>query len=373
MPLCAKNYHTGAQGHGFSLILGMPESLQEDLITLTIEKIIPEAEDANSFVLKSSLPHSLVYEAGQFLTFDFHRPGKEPARRNYSISSSPNLDEPLQITVKRIPNGEYSRWFTDKAKVGDILHTIGASGFFTLPHDLSAVDQVFFFAAGSGITPVYSLIKTILVSHPAITVILVYSNQTPGHAIFYHQLKTLQEKYYDRFHIEFLFSSEKSVLHKRLGVYLLEKFLAKYSRGPVDRQLFYICGPFEYMRMITIVLRNNGFAQASIRKEIFSVEKPVRKVEPPDKDEHTISAALNGNTYVFDVQYPETILQAAKTLKIPLPYSCENGQCGTCAATCVSGKVWMWHNEVLMEEEINAGRVLTCTGYAVGGDVVLKY
>ncbi len=351
----------------------MQENPSESRTSLVIEKIIPEAEDAKSFILRNTHGDGIAYTAGQFLTFTFQNLGKEEARRNYSISSSPIAGEPLQITVKRIPNGEYSRWLIDRAKEGDVLYTIGASGFFTLPHNMQGVDQLFFFAAGSGVTPVYSLIKTALIAYPAVQVVLIYSNRTPGHAIFYHQLKALQEQYYERFHIEFLFSSEKSVLHKRLGIYLLEKFLAKYISGSVDRQLFYICGPFEYMRMITIVLRNNGVAKEHIHKEIFSIEKPVRKIEPPDKHLHKVSTSINGKDYSFDVQYPQTILQTAKVLKIPLPYSCESGQCGTCAATCVSGKVWMWHNEVLMEDEIAAGRVLTCTGYAAGGDVVLKY
>lgn len=356
----------------FGLFLSMPDNPQQDLIPLIIEKIIPETEDTKSFILGIPAGQNIQYQAGQFLTFSFQRPGKEENRRNYSISSSPSLHEPLQITVKRIPNGEYSRWLIDRAKEGDQLYTIGASGFFTLPQDITETKQLFFFAAGSGITPIYSLIKTVLEDHPAIQVVLIYSNRTPGNAIFHHQLKELQEKHYQRFQIEFLFSSEKSVLHKRLGVYLLEKFLSKYVPA-AGKQLFYICGPFEYMRMITIVLRNNGVVLSDIRKENFSVEKPVRKLEPPDKETHHVTALLGGHEYKFEVQYPQTILQKAKALKIALPYSCESGQCGTCAATCVSGKVWMWHNEVLMEEEIAEGRVLTCTGYVVGGDVILKY
>ncbi len=349
----------------------MPEI--QELIPLIIEKIIPETDDAKSFVLRNVSGREIRHEAGQFLTFSFDKPLSDPARRNYSISSAPSLDEPLQITVKRVPNGEYSRWLIDKAKEGDVLHTIGASGFFTLPRDLSGVDQLFFFAAGSGITPVYALIKTLLQDHPAVAVVLIYSNRMPGSAIFHHQLKELQRRHHRRFHIEFLFSSEKSLLHKRLGIYLLEKLLVKYGTAYPERQLFYICGPFEYMRMITIVLRSNGIALSNIRKEIFSIEKPVRKEEPPDQEAHQVIATLHGKEYAWKVQYPQTILQKGKELGIPLPYSCESGQCGTCAATCISGKVWMWHNEVLMEEEMAAGRVLTCTGFPVGADLVLRF
>jgi ring-1,2-phenylacetyl-CoA epoxidase subunit PaaE len=351
----------------------MQDSSQQPFITLRIKQIIPEATDARTFILESTDAKSINYIPGQFLTFIFQKPNGEEARRNYSISSSPALIEPLQITVKRIPNGEYSRWLIDRAKEGDELITIGASGFFTLPEDMSLYHQLVFFAAGSGITPVYSLIKTVLVNHPSIKMILIYSNTSPGHAIFYQQLKDLQNRYYDRLQIEFLFSSEKSVLHKRLGIYLLEKFLKRYITGSLDKQLFYLCGPFEYMRMITIVLRNNGVADNNIRKEIFNIEKPARKAEPSDKDVHGVTLVLGGKEYQFDSQYPQTILQAAKALKIPVPYSCESGQCGTCAATCTTGEVWMWHNEVLMDDEMAAGRVLTCTGYPVNGDIKLSF
>ena len=127
------------------------------------------------------------------------------------------------------------------------------------------------------------------------------------------------------------------------------------------------------MRMITIVLKNNGVVGSHIRKEIFNIEKPRYKPEPPDKGSHTVTVIIQQKEFSFQTQYPGTILQSAKALKISLPYSCESGQCGTCAATCLSGKVWMWRNDVLMNEEIAKGRVLTCTGYVVGGDVRLEY
>ena len=127
------------------------------------------------------------------------------------------------------------------------------------------------------------------------------------------------------------------------------------------------------MRMITIILRTEGVPENAIRKEIFNVERQLTMPKPSDTLQHSVRTVFQQKEFIFTAQYPSTILQAAKTLRIPLPYSCEAGQCGTCAATCISGKVWMWRNDVLMDEDIAKGRVLTCTGYAVGGDVVLKY
>ncbi|MDB5211791.1 MAG: Ring,2-phenylacetyl-CoA epoxidase subunit PaaE [Sediminibacterium sp.] len=351
----------------------MDDALKPNTYLLRVRKIIPETPDTRSFVLEEVNGKRLNYTAGQFLTFLFSKKNGEEDRRNYSISSIPISDDPLTITVKRIPNGEYSRRLVDTIQEGDELVSIGASGFFTLPGDMELYDRFIFFAAGSGITPVYSLIKTLLHYHPSKQVVLIYSNRSAEFTIFSRELKQLKESYPEQLHIEFLFSDAKRIAHKRLGIYVLEKLLEKYIDGPLNRQLFYLCGPFEYMRMITIVLKNNGVAASHIRKEIFSIEKPQKKAEPPDKELHTVSATLRGREYQFQTQYPETILQSAKALNISLPYSCEAGQCGTCAATCVSGKVFMWRNDVLLDEEIAKGRVLTCTGYAVGGDVELEY
>ncbi len=343
------------------------------LTTLRIKKIIAETADTKSFVLEPLDGKPLSYLPGQFLTFLFRKTNGEEDRRNYSVSAIPEDTDPLQITVKRIPNGEYSRKLIDQAKEGDVMYTIGASGFFTFPEREEMPERLFFFAAGSGIAPVFSLIRTALYRYPHVSVVLIYSNPSKQQTIFYHALKLLQSQYADRFRIEFLFSDSDRIRYKRLGIDLLEKLLFLYEATLYSGTLFYICGPFEYMRMITIVLRNQGVPGANIRKELFVIHPPVRKKLPPDQEMHRVQVFFNNTDISFDSQYPETILQTAKRLQIPIPYSCEAGQCGTCAATCLSGKVWMFKNEVLLEEEMERGRVLTCTGYAVGGDVVITF
>lgn len=339
-----------------------------DPYKVRIKKIIQETADTKSFVLERIDGLEIEYRTGQFLTFLFK--GRSE-RRNYSISSIPGED--TMITVKRIPNGEYSRYFFDRAQEGDVLETIGASGFFVLPENKSGYRQYIFFAAGSGITPVFALIRNLLSEQNDAEILLVYSNRSLDNAIFFESLSALQRQYSHRFHIEFLFSDATHVERKRLGIYVLEKILGNYTRENRSGQLYYLCGPFEYMRMITIVLRNNGVPAANIRKETFTIEVPDRKPVPPDRDTHLVEANIQSKEYKFESQYPHTILQTAKIIGVPIPYSCEAGQCGTCAATCVSGKVWMWRNDVLLDDEIARGRVLTCTGYAIDGDVKLLF
>jgi ferredoxin-NADP reductase len=339
--------------------------------TLKVVNIISETADTKSFVLEC-IDGRIEYKAGQFLTFVFNKINGEEARRSYSISSSPELDEPLTITVKRIVNGEYSRYLHDSLKTGDLLQTIGASGFFVLPENPEQFSRIVFMAAGSGITPVFALVKTILRLHPFISVLLVYSNTSRQNSIFVNQLHELQQKYAGRISIEFLFSRSADAFSSRLTPESLEMFMRLHNVSYSNNTLFYVCGPADYMRMITYKLTTLGVDPGGIKKEIFHIQHPKIRPEPPDTSAHTVSLIRNGEQVSFNVQYPLTILQAAKLLDIRIPYSCENGQCGTCMAKCLHGSVWMAQNEVLLDQEIKNGIILTCTGYPINGDVTIK-
>jgi ferredoxin-NADP reductase len=340
--------------------------------TLRITAIKRETADCKTFFLATVNGEELSYQPGQFLTFVFSKQDAEE-RRSYSISSAQVLNEPLSVTIKRVENGEYSRKLIDNASAGDLLTTISAGGFFVLPEDVSNYQQLFFIAAGSGITPVYSLIKTVLYQYPHLNVVLIYSNRSRQTTIFFDELYQLSQTFADRFTIEFLFSGTQNLERARLSKWLLAILLKAYTKAPADSTLFYICGPFDYMRMATIALLENKVPLHNIRKENFTTLQPELKIPPPDIDRHAVEIHIGGKIYSIDTQYPHTILQAAKKAGIKLPYSCEAGRCGSCAATCTSGRVWMSYNEVLLDEEIDKGKVLTCVGYPVGGAVIIDY
>ena len=228
-------------------------------------------------------------------------------------------------------------------------------------------------AAGSGITPVLPLIKTVLFRHPQIRVVLIYSNRSKHSTIFYTALAELAILFADRFVIEFLFSSAVNLERARLSKWLLGRLLKEFSRALREETLFYTCGPFDYMRMVTIELLESRVPLQHIKKENFMPLKMESRVQPPDMHKHAVDIQIQQKTYQLETQYPQTILQAAKKAGIVLPYSCESGRCGSCVATCVRGKVWMSYNEVLMDDEIERGRVLTCTGFPIHGDILLRY
>jgi ferredoxin-NADP reductase len=345
--------------------------MENFLTELKIVGLRDETHDTRSFILDTATGRNLAYQAGQFLTLVF--PERNSTRRSYSISSTPYLSEPLTITVKRIANGEYSRYLLDYRGTGSSLYTIGASGFFVLPPKPDDFNAYVFYAAGSGITPVFPLIKTILGNYPSVKVFLSYSNHTIEETIFLHEIRALEKKYPEQLHVEWLFSNAKHLLKARLTKSLVADQVNGILRPFKDRMLIYLCGPHSYMQMISITLLREGVSSEQIRKEIFDTIKPVIRELPPDTEAHEVIIYLGGETHRLIVKYPETILSKAKQAGLLLPYSCEAGKCGTCAATCLKGEVWMSNNEVLLDRELREGRVLTCTGHPIGGDVVIDY
>ena len=336
-------------------------------IDFTVKSIRQETPDVKSFVLQPKAGAEFSYKPGQFLTV-IH-PKHPDQRRSYSLSSHPAFDEPT-ITLRRIANGEVSRWFFDEVKPGDTVRTAGVSGLFTLPDKIESYEAIVFLCAGTGITPAMSLIKEALHVRNFRKVILVYSNRSPSSTVFHRQLEVLREEYESQFIVENFFSNSQDLSRARLGRLALESLLARHLTH-VDNTLFFLCGPHLYMDNIMIPLLTAGVADINIKREIFFNPAPLPDIQPPDRDVHVVSLSYQGKQYSFPVQYPSSILHAAKKLGIPIPFSCEAGRCGTCAATCTRGEVWMLRNEVLVDREIEKGRVLTCTGYPVGGDVEL--
>jgi len=350
----------------------LTKAVSDSLITyesLIVEYVREESRNFKTFTFREG--HSIKYESGQFITL-VDNSGKQEIRRSYSIISSPALNEPLSIAVKRIDNGFFSRKLVDHTRIGDQLLTTGAAGFFRIPDNIKSFRNIYFFAAGSGIAPILSLIKTVLHAHRDIFVFLAYSNPSIESTAFYDLLRGLENNYPQQLQVHFLFSSESDLRRARLNRELLLEFLT-INQFDREKILFYTCGPENYMRMIIFLLLEEGFPNENIKKEDFNPgNKKLAHRAPPDTNTYQVTLELNGASFQFPVQFPDTILQAAKKLKLNLPYSCETGKCGSCAAICKSGKVWLSNNEVLTDKDLDKGLVLTCTGHPQMSDVVLK-
>jgi len=336
------------------------------MLQLKVEAIKWELPDTATFFLKEASGEKTLYKAGQFITLVFKHHAEE-IRRSYSLSSSPG-EEFLSITIKRITNGEISRFMLTKVAVGDILTAVEPAGRFTLA-DTSGEKGILLFAAGSGIVPIFSQLKYALNQPGSSRLALIYSNINQQSILFKNELEQLAELHPERFKIIHQLSSEANRLNN-LVVEKLVKDEIKYNPANAE---FYICGPFVYMRMIRLTLLYMGFDANQIRKENFVLDTiPVSEslVNYPPRN---IIIQYKNETHNLTVGENQSILQAAIQNNIPLPYSCRVGSCSTCAATCKSGKVQMAYNEVLTDAELATGWVLTCTGHPVSDDVEIIY
>jgi ferredoxin-NADP reductase len=334
------------------------------MLQLRVEAVKKELQDAATFYLREVSGKKITYKAGQFITliFDHHH---EEIRRSYSLSSSPD-EELLAITVKRIPNGEISRFMLTKVKVGDVLHTELPAGRFTLANS-SEEKTIFLFAAGSGIVPIFSQLKYALTHHTKSRFVLVYSNQNADSVLFNGELQELAANHSDALTTIHLLSSEAD----RLTNYRVEQ-LAKQYTDVLSSAEFYICGPFDYMRMIRLTLLYMGMEPQQIRKENFVLDTIAIPASPVNFPPQTVRIHFNNETYDLVTGENQSLLQAALQNGIRLPYSCRQGICSTCIATCKSGKVVMTQNDVLTDADLAAGFVLTCTGHAVGDGAVIE-
>jgi ring-1,2-phenylacetyl-CoA epoxidase subunit PaaE len=335
-----------------------------DKLELLVWDVVRETQDASTFLITSRSGMGLDYEAGQFLTLIFMRNGRE-IRRSYSFSSTPGIDPMASITVKRKQNGEISRFLLDHLKPGNVLRALPAAGRFTIEVGLAWPRQVFFIAAGSGITPIFSLLKKVLAQDSRILVVLIYQNHESSSVIFADQLGQFETAYPNRFTWINLLTKPVDTQQpsQRLTNTLLEQLIDSMRRAEAA-QWFYLCGPPAFMRMAQFTLRLMGFSDKQIRKENFTVDYIPRAPLMIDRTPKKIRIHYQHQIFELTASYPESILEAALHSHLTLPYSCRAGRCSTCVARCLQGKVTMANNEVLTEQDILDGLVLTCVGYA---------
>jgi ring-1,2-phenylacetyl-CoA epoxidase subunit PaaE len=336
-----------------------------------------ETPETASFTLEPVDGKPLVYEPGQFISLIFTVNGHEK-RRAYSFSSSPATDPLPTITVKRIPNGEFSNWLLHHAGPGTILDTTEPSGRFLLPEKMPC--QLVYIAAGSGITPVLSHLKTLLARESSPKILLLYANRNQETTIFKAQLDHWMDAFPDRFSCIYLMSREKSGLHsieRHLNNEILEQLITGYFGGtirPADRRQtrFYCCAPPALMRMAEMTLRVMDFPAAAIHKETFQPDTRLRTPPPDPTRRHTVMVEGNGIRFSFETYEGESILNAALRQGIALPYSCKSGICYTCLARCTEGAVDIRFVDTTKREGTGQ-MVYTCIGYAATDVVGLKY
>ncbi|MFT4202588.1 MAG: iron-sulfur cluster-binding domain-containing protein [Chitinophagaceae bacterium] len=344
-------------------------------IKVRIYKIVDETHDTRSFYIEQLDGTPIPYSAGQFVTLLFNINGHE-VRRSYSLGSSPGYEKDVFITVKRKENGEISRKLLDAYQTGDILACLLPSGRFVREAQWGTDLYYFFFAAGSGIVPVFGIVKSLLHENPKARIFLFNQTVSDRNVIYKKQLEALAARYENLEYVLYMSApTDTETPVRRLNNLQVERIVNQRlpHTSLRDNARFYLCGPMTFMRMVRFTLKLDGFADEQIKQEMFIIQEN-RRLPPLLKDttpKHVKVLAEEG-IFEFEVQYPESILAAGKKAHIALPFSCGAGQCSTCTVKCVSGEVLMSHNDILTQKDLDNGLVLTCTGHPVT-DVVLDY
>ncbi len=333
---------------------------------LPVKEVVDETDDTRSFVLDvpSELREDFGYRPGQFCSFRVHVDGVEHARC-YSMSSAPDTDDDLTVTVKRVPGGLVSNWLNDHVAAGDLLEVTRPAGTFcTRPVDRPVVA----FCGGSGVTPVISIAKSVLASSPR-SVHLLYANRDPGAVIFGEQISALRDRYPDRLDLRLHFDSE--------GGFLDAAAVGEFVGGRLDAD-FYICGPAPFMDLVESTLLGLGVGPDAIFIERFVT--PGQSVSPPptaSPDEgrlpETLVLILRGKPNEIPYRAGDTVLETARRASLAAPYSCEAGNCATCMALVREGSLTMRANNALTPDEVEEGWVLTCQALPTSPSITIEY
>jgi ferredoxin-NADP reductase len=319
---------------------------------LRVARVVGETADAISIVfdVPADLSESFAYVAGQFVTLRLDLHG-ERIFRSYSMSSTPGVDAQLQVTVKRVTDGVVSNWLNDSVREGDVLDVSVPTGVFVLD---DRHEDVVAFAAGSGITPVYSILKSALHTTTR-SVRLLFANRDRGTAIFGDAIDVLATCSPGRLTIE----HHEDVAGGFLTAADIQRFV---GASPVTAA--YVCGPEPFMELVETTLRGLGTSDDNIHIERFT---PL--AAPADVDDEALEATAEAVEVVISIgnetktvaqRGRSTILQSARWAGLPAPSSCEAGHCATCMARVVEGTVRMTHDDVLTPDELREGWVLTC-------------
>ena len=348
---------------------------------LRVAEVVPETADANSirFEIPPELRDAFAFRAGQHLTLRATINGEE-VRRNYSLCTAP-AESDWMVTVKRIGGGIFSNWVGDKLKAGDTVEVMVPHGSFTTEFAADKRRHLVGIAGGSGITPVMSLIKTLLSEEPQSRFTLLYGNRDSSSVIFLEALAALKDKHLGRLEIyHFLDAEEQDIdlFNGMLNRERLEEAIACLVPDAVEVEGWFICGPGPMMDAAEGVLLDQDISKERIHIERFTADRPPGAVTREMTQLQTqaeglnVAVTLDGRTR----RVPFTagnILDSARASGLPAPFACKAGVCATCRAKVTSGKVEMAARYGLTDEEVAAGYVLTCQSVPLGDGVAVDY
>lgn len=354
-------------------IFGQILFTMSDFHTLTIQNIHRETPSAVTltFGVPDALKEVYQYKAGQYITLKAEINGEE-VRRAYSLCSAPSSGL-LQVAVKEVENGTFSVLANNKLTVGQSIDVHTPEGKFIFVPNGERQASYAAFAAGSGITPILSIIKSVLIDEPKSTFVLVYGNRSLEGTMFHKVLLELQLEYPDRFFVEFFYSRTQEpnsnfgrIERSTINYVVRNKFKAhQFSK-------FFLCGPEPMINLVAEVLEDKGTPKEDILFELFSSSATAE-----------VNAALDGNTALtvicddeeFNLTMPQNkvILDVVLEAGIDAPHSCQGGICSSCIARITSGTATMRKNLILTDEEVEEGLILTCQAHPTSATITIDY
>ena len=348
---------------------------------LTVARVTNETRDtiAVTFAVPAALRESFRFTQGQHLTLRAMI-GKEDVRRSYSICSAVQ-DEQLRVAIKRVPGGAFSTWANDTLRAGAVIDVMPPMGHFNVPLSAEHKKHYLAFAAGSGITPILSIIKTTLRAEPHSRFTLFYGNRASSSVIFKSELAELKDRYMHRFKLVYVMSREQQDIDLFNGRITKEKcgqFFQHWS-DLADIDQAFICGPEQMMHDVSQALQDNGLAKDKIKIELFAASVPKRDHAPSKQPiagshECAVTLIIEGAHFSFGMEKDkESVLDAALKQGIDMRYACKAGVCSTCRCKVVDGKVDMDANYALEDYEVARGFALSCQSFPVSDTLVMDF
>lgn len=334
--------------------------------TLKLKEVVPVASEAVNLVFEK--PQSnFQYKPGQFVTIIKEIDGKK-VRRAYSLCTTPFDDEFPAVTVKRVPGGLMSNYINDHFKAGDEIEIMEPMGRFTTEYSETNRRKAVFFGGGSGITPLYAIMRSVLIKEPQSEVALVYGNRSEEYVVFKEQFEQLKRQYNGRFQLVHVLEDDPNGFAQHVGRPTPEMIVQIIGELQTTEETeYYICGPEPMMQVVKAGLIQANVAEESIRMESFEAGKTspadVNSTESGKFDgKSDVTIVLDGEEHQITVDGKTSILDAGLDADLDMPYSCQSGLCTACRAKCIEGEIDQEDAEGLTKDEEEQGYVLLCVG-----------
>ncbi len=337
-----------------------------------IERITPNAVTLD-FEIPEALNDTFTFDAGQYITIKKELGGNE-LRRAYSVCIAPEKGA-LKVGIKKTPDGTFSRYANLELNEGDVLEVHPPEGRFTFIPDTAKRRNFAAFAAGSGITPIMSIMHSVLRDEPESTFSLIYGNKSKTETMFHEDILELIKKYPDRLNVQFIYSQaeESEAMFGRIERSTVN-FLLKNKLKDIRFDGFYLCGPEPMIHTVSEILTENGIDKNLIKYELFtSPESESGEQTEMKEGQAHISVTVDDEETSFVMNKKDRILDAVLKKEIDAPYSCQGGVCSSCIARVTKGKAEMVQNQILTDGEIAEGLILTCQALVISDDIAIDY